>query len=264
VTNNNQGLHLSYSSGNNVIGNIVKANRKGIVVGNSPNNNFSRNMITDNEDGVRIGPFSYKNRLYGNLIIHNNRIGIYTSSVNDPTYIYENNITENEYGIVLDECKRNSVLGNNITYNMRGIYLASASSDNKFYHNSFIDNSVQVEFSTPSQSSFNLWDDGIEGNYWSDYNVTDANHDGIGDAPYTIDSKNQDKYPLVNPTSRLNIPQDELPEDTPLWGQWWLWLSIAAVIVSAFVAFYFLKIRKHNVAIRKQPNGSKNPPSSPN
>ncbi len=40
------------------------------------------------------------------------------------------------------------------------------------------------------------WDNGREGNFWSDYNGTDSNHDGIGDTPYTIDILNQDRYPL--------------------------------------------------------------------
>jgi hypothetical protein len=47
----------------------------------------------------------------------------------------------------------------------------------------------------------NAWDDGYPsgGNYWSDYTGTDANYDGIGDTPYTIDALNQDRYPLMGP-----------------------------------------------------------------
>ena len=41
------------------------------------------------------------------------------------------------------------------------------------------------------------WDDGREGNYWSDYNGTDVNGDGIGDTAYVFDVQNEDRYPLM-------------------------------------------------------------------
>jgi hypothetical protein len=45
----------------------------------------------------------------------------------------------------------------------------------------------------------NTWDDGYPsgGNYWSDYNGYDSDHDGIGDTPYFIDENNTDHYPLM-------------------------------------------------------------------
>jgi len=50
-----------------------------------------------------------------------------------------------------------------------------------------------------SDSINTTWDNGCEGNYWSIYNETDLNRDGIGDTPYIIDGNNQDNYPLMNP-----------------------------------------------------------------
>jgi hypothetical protein len=44
-----------------------------------------------------------------------------------------------------------------------------------------------------------IWNNSCEGNYWSDYNGTDLDGDGIGDTPYIINSNNQDNYPLMHP-----------------------------------------------------------------
>jgi len=72
----------------------------------------------------------------------------------------------------------------------------ASSSNNSIYHNNF-NNTQQV---SSDGTSTNVWDDGYPsgGNYWSDYNGTDANHDGIGDSAYVIDANNTDNYPLMN------------------------------------------------------------------
>lgn len=49
--------------------------------------------------------------------------------------------------------------------------------------------------------AINAWDDGSEGNYWSDYKGLDENGDGIGGNPYIIDENNRDNYPLLTPRS---------------------------------------------------------------
>ena len=76
--------------------------------------------------------------------------------------------------------------------------------NNSIYNNSFINNSRQVFdnwFINPGLpeelQSVNIWYNGITGNYWSDYNGTDSNEDGIGDTPYIINNLNQDNYPLI-------------------------------------------------------------------
>jgi hypothetical protein len=47
--------------------------------------------------------------------------------------------------------------------------------------------------------STNFWDNGKEGNYWSSYNGTDDNRDGIGDTPYVVVENDADRYPLMQP-----------------------------------------------------------------
>ena len=108
-----------------------------------------------------------------------------------------NNVTDNGYmGITLMLSLGNDISGNNIMGNSYGISTFGNSSDNMICHNSFVDNGVQADTDT---LSINLWDNGVEGNYWSDYNGVDVNpHDGIGDSPYVIDANNQDNYPLMS------------------------------------------------------------------
>jgi len=78
------------------------------------------------------------------------------------------------------------------------------SSGNLFYHNSFvdIDRPVISNFQSPGlppsgSFSINKWDNGFEGNYWSNYESVDLNQDGIGDTPYIMDLDNSDRYPLM-------------------------------------------------------------------
>jgi parallel beta-helix repeat protein len=134
-----------------------------------------------------------------NVTIKGARIRGFASGVyfNNASFcsIYENHITNNDAGIYLKYSSSNTISGNNITSNYNvGIGLNS-SSNNKISHNNFVNNNIQVY----SSGSANIWDDGYPsgGNYWSNYNGTDANHDGIGDTPYVIDANNTDHYPLM-------------------------------------------------------------------
>ena len=83
-----------------------------------------------------------------------------------------------------------------------GIYL-SCSNNTIFYHNNFVNNTNQVEI---IESYNSAWDN--SGNYWSNYNGTDLNRDGIGDTPYDIDANNRDGYPLMNPFGASRLSTD--------------------------------------------------------
>ena len=72
----------------------------------------------------------------------------------------------------------------------------------------------------------NFWDDGNEGNYWSDYNSHDNDGNRIGDNPYSTNMDNQDNYPLMEPTEIEVIP--EFTADTPVL----LILTVFAIILT--------------------------------
>jgi hypothetical protein len=99
-------------------------------------------------------------------------------------------------------------MANNITinnpYNQYSTWLVSAYPVT-FYLNNFLgpincspyaNNFRNV---TTSNGVNYVWDNGSQGNYWSDYNGTNTNGDGIGDTPYSIGFGYYDNYPLMTP-----------------------------------------------------------------
>jgi nitrous oxidase accessory protein NosD len=70
------------------------------------------------------------------------------------------------------------------------------SDDDFVKQNDFVENTVQARVQI---SGNNQWDDGSHGNYWSDYNGTDEDHNGVGNNPYIIDENNTDRCPSMTP-----------------------------------------------------------------
>jgi len=79
-----------------------------------------------------------------------------------------------------------------------------------FYHNNFVGNRYQV-CTILREYTVQYFDNGAEGNYWSDYQGKDANGDGVGDTPYAIDANRSDRYPLMEPFD-IDSVTVELPE----------------------------------------------------
>jgi len=103
-----------------------------------------------------------------------------------------NVITNTMDGVSLMFSHDNTIISNTIKDNEKGLFLGG-SNGNTVCYNNFINNTEQAA----TMDSQNAWDNGVEGNYWSDYEGEDLNGDGIGDIPYVIDKDNQDNYPLI-------------------------------------------------------------------
>jgi parallel beta-helix repeat protein len=117
-------------------------------------------------------------------------------------------------GLTFFKSDNNSIINGRITNNTVGVCLYE-SSGNLFYHDAFVDidepaiSNFQSPVSAPSGSfSINRWDNGLEGNYWSDYAGVDSDHDGIGDTSYVIDSNNTDHFPLEGVFSEFNATSE--------------------------------------------------------
>jgi parallel beta-helix repeat protein len=171
--------------------------RNNVTIRNVRINNFS---VGIDLTWLWLGKKDANNVFQGNIITHNT-YGIMCDLTGNAT-ILENTISNNEIGI---SCFSSSIFvsGNNISNNGQGIRIII--SDGSVYHNSFINNTLQVNFDPDSAygrlPSTIVWDKDSDkkGNYWSDYNGTDSNGDAIGDTPYVIYENHTDRYPLVTP-----------------------------------------------------------------
>jgi len=198
LTDSFDGVGVQTSSNNTISNNVATDNSNGIRIYLSSNNRISGNTVSSSAyDGVRVDTSS-SNIISNNSILNNyDGLGLYTSSNN---LVTGNVISGNWDGIALSASTNNTITRNSIFSNIRGILLAHTSINNIFYFNN-LNNNPQVD-SQPQTAVFpNSWVFKDKGNYWSDYNGTDANTDGVGDVPYRIDQYNLDPKPLMGPFS---------------------------------------------------------------
>lgn len=186
------GVWLNNSNGNILISNTITGTWNGILLGNSSSNLVSSNIITNSEsEGIFIDRSA--NNTLDNNIIAENMFGVWLAWYSEYNTISNNAITNNQWGgIGLHGAKRNIISCNNVSGNRFGID-ARTSSNNVIFHNNFINNTSQVYL----EGSFNnTWDNTCEGNYWSNYNGTDLDADGIGDT--YLPWEGVDYYPLMD------------------------------------------------------------------
>jgi parallel beta-helix repeat protein len=159
---------------------------------------ISSNNLHNNGAGIQLYGASITD-VIGNTI-NNNDYGI-SFSYGDYNLISENSITDNTFGIYSYanwdyESEHNTISNNLIQDNSDiGVLLNDYVNLNYVFLNCFIDNGLNAN----DQGSNNQWDNGVKGNYWSDYTGSDSNNDGIGDTPYVITGSagSQDNFPLM-------------------------------------------------------------------
>lgn len=152
-----------------------------------------------NNNGILLENCSRCVILKGNLTYNSVGLDLRQSNFNT---IAENNIDHNYYGIYTYQANHNTISRNNITWTTSEWVINMLDSQtNTIFKNNIVGNSIIVKVEPSGR--VDSWDNGSMGNYWSDYNGNDTNHDGIGDTPYMINDKNQDNYPLMVPVDNL-------------------------------------------------------------
>lgn len=185
-----------------IYGNNITA--KGLVpgIGVSGERNFVAKNIVDSSD-VGIAVSGSNNILYANRI----------TNCKDDSFVSGISPTS---GVALRVSGNNTLYANYIAYNTWGADVNVHPETNltsTLYHNNFVGNTYQVAALSRFRYGNDSFDNGVEGNFWSDYNGIDANSDGVGDVPYIIDDNRSDRYPLMAP-----FDIDSLTVKLPEWA----------------------------------------------
>lgn len=208
IADNTWGIWLDYAVGNMIDENTIQNSTfSGIYLGNSTNNNVSCNTIKNNRYGIWLERSSEKNHINSNEITDGWK-GISLARTANNNTVKNNTIRDNDDGIYLSSAF-NSILENTLTNNSFGIY-SPRSGDNIIYRNNFIENLIKQ--ASLNASYVDIWDNGCEGNHWSDYEGRDLDGDGIGDTE--LPHQGLDWYPLVEAWSQFRAFDIVLGEET--------------------------------------------------
>jgi parallel beta-helix repeat protein len=202
----------------NTVGGAVPPGAGQVILGNCFGVEVENQNISNVFSGIQVG-FGNGNTIINNTVFSNSYSGISLSTTNSNTIVGNNASSNTYYGILLDSSSDNTIINNTIWFNgVNGAYLLPFSDGNRIYHNYFMNNGVQQ---ARDSALGNLWDNGYPsgGNFWSDYSETDIyrgprqdapGSDGIGDAPYYMWIRSQDRYPLVSPGTVFPTPPSNI------------------------------------------------------
>ncbi|MFC2013102.1 NosD domain-containing protein [Chloroflexota bacterium] len=246
--NEQTAIYLNYSSGNQIINNTAEYNKNGVHLDHNANNNTVENndLSNNNVHGFRIDIASY-NSITGNTMENNGFNGIYfLVSAHNNTITGNDIIGNTKKGVVINtNSENNTIIGNNISGNgQTGIELYQNVTNTEIYYNTIEDNGqamylMAAHYTMVYNNNFinntYYWQaeaqssGGVElslptptgGNYWSNHNSPDNDHDGFIDTAYSIPVGATDYLPWAVPNAWMtltNNPPEAVIDDASYEG----------------------------------------------
>ncbi len=209
------GIRLWYSNGALVTDNEVERTRD-LVVWFSNDATIRQNVVRDGRYGLHY-MYSHRNVFEENRFL-GNQVGafiMYSADIvfrrnlfadargttgrglgfkdADRITATENTLVKNAIGISIDNSPqsagaRNVFRNNLIAYNDMAVSMLPSVHSNVFEDNAFVDNVQTISVSGGGTALANNW----RGNHWSDYAGFDANHNGYGDTPFSVERLSDD------------------------------------------------------------------------
>jgi parallel beta-helix repeat protein len=186
-------IRLDGSRGTKVVGNIVTApsypfpqSAYGIRVENSVDCLIEGNNVSNNIGGIHLENAT-RCAVIRNYVFQNGQ-GIRLYSPCQDNRMSGNTVFNNSYDGMIEAMPGNQTLEGNL-----------------FVHNNFINNSEPFIYKVEGC----IWDNGDEGNYWTAYQGTDFNDDGVGDSAYHIGLE-QDNCPLMGAYSEYEVQKGDI------------------------------------------------------
>ena len=217
IAGNQHGILLVGTSFSNVTENYFEQIRlsSAIQLSYSNYNLVAGNYIDNCTEGIQIWQYSTNNTVTENTITNCDDVAI-NLQYSDNNMIARNNVSNSGLGTSIYVANNNTITKNNYINNIEQL----PSGEWEWYAKTFGYNGSQ-----------NI----INQNYYSDYNGTDMDGDGIGDTPYIINEENQDKHPLIEAI------------EVPVISEYSSWKPVIVIIIGiVVVAFYRRKISKHS------------------
>jgi len=212
--NNDDGIYHRTAPRNEVISSnqIVANGGFGIFACGSHNCIIADNFIYGNSGtGLTSGSNS---TVTGNNITQNGKTGV---DLGGNMKFEGNYISKNDIGVILFG-EYVEIISNAFVDNSQWAIKCGPAANNTIFNNNFIGNNNNKDqiffYKNPYWLFANSWDNGIVGNYWSDYNP--ESQSSGNKSVYFINNLNQDNHPLLAPLefATLELPSIQPPQET--------------------------------------------------